>query len=221
MLKINDLKPIIAKNISELRRANDITQADLAEKLNYSDKAVSKWERGESIPDVTVLKQIADIFDVTVDYLLTEDKVAPHELVESDAKQRNYNHIIITAMTVFLVILISTFVYVVLTMAMGMRYWHLLSFIYALPVCSIIMIVFNSVWFNKRYNFMYISALMWTVLLSLILTFYACGIDIILITLVGIPGQIIIIMWSRLKFTGKKLSDFRFKKSKDRTRTGE
>lgn len=69
---MEDLKRIIADNIAELRKAVPLTQAELAEKLNYSDKAVSKWERGESIPDVIVLKQIAGIFGVSVDYLLEE-----------------------------------------------------------------------------------------------------------------------------------------------------
>ena len=66
------LKSIIAGNIADLRRAHKMTQLDLAEKLNYTDKAISKWERGESIPDVLVLKSIADLFGVTVDYLLEE-----------------------------------------------------------------------------------------------------------------------------------------------------
>lgn len=205
MSHINDLKPIIAKNIADLRKANDITQADLAEKLNYSDKAVSKWERGESIPDISVLKNIADIFGVTVDYLISEEKVPAEELVESDIKQIHNNRIIITAMTIFLVLLISTFVNVVLGMSMGIRVWHLLSFLYALPICFIILIVFNSVWFNKRINFVYISLLMWSLLCALILTFLACGVNIAPIAIVGIPGQIIIIMWSQLKFTSKKL----------------
>ncbi len=213
---IKDLKPTIAKNIADLRRANDITQADLAEKLNYSDKAVSKWERGESIPDVAVLKNIADIFGVTVDYLLTEENVHPKELVENEVKQNNYNHIIITAMSIFLVILISTFVYVVMTMAMGMRVWHLLAFAYAVPVCAIILIVFNSVWFNPRFNFLYISVLVWSFLAVLILTFLACGINIVPLAIVGIPGQIIIIMWSRLKFTSKKIvSKLKSKRNKE------
>lgn len=205
VLKINDLKPIIAKNITDLRKANDITQADLAEKLNYSDKAVSKWERGESVPDISVLKNIADIFGVTVDYLISEEKIPAEELVESDIKQIRNNRIIITSMTIFLVLLISTFVYVVLGMSMGMHVWHLLSFLYALPVCSVVLIVFNSIWFNTRYNFVYISLLMWTFLCALILTFFACGINIALLAVVGIPGQIIIIMWSQLKFTSKNL----------------
>lgn len=212
---INDLKPIIAKNIADLRRANDITQADLAEKLNYSDKAVSKWERGESIPDVTVLKNIAGIFGVTVDYLLTEENIHPQELLETEVKQKNYNHIIITAMCMFLVILISTFIYVVLTMAMGMRVWHLLSFAYAVPICAIMMIIFNSVWFNPRYNFFYISILVWSFIAVLILSFLACGTNILPLAIVGIPGQIIIIMWSRLKFTSKNIV-YKFKNRKNK-----
>ncbi|MBQ3183246.1 MAG: helix-turn-helix transcriptional regulator [Clostridia bacterium] len=205
MIIIKDLKPIIAKNISELRRVNDTTQAELAEKLNYSDKAVSKWERGESVPDVTVLSEIADIFGVTVDYLLTEDHAPVDEIVESDIKILTKNRVIITVMSLFLVLLISTFAFVIMNMAMEFRFWHFLCFLYALPVCSIILIVFNTIWFNTRFNFVYISLLMWSLLAALIVTFLACGINIALLAVVGIPGQIIIIMWSQLKFTSKKL----------------
>ena len=74
-----DLKPIIAKNITALRQSHKMTQIELAEKLNYSDKAVSKWERGESIPDVTVLKTIADLFGVSLDYLLESYRLLPKE----------------------------------------------------------------------------------------------------------------------------------------------
>ncbi|MBQ4560798.1 MAG: helix-turn-helix transcriptional regulator [Clostridia bacterium] len=206
----------MAKNIAELRRANDITQAELAEKLNYSDKAVSKWERGESVPDIMVLSEIADIFGVTVDYLLTEEKTPPAELVESDIKLLKKNRIIITAMSLFLVLLVSTFAFVIMNMAMEFRYWHFLSYLYALPVCSVILIVFNSIWFNTRYNFVYISMLMWSFLAAIILTFLACGINIAMLAAVGIPGQIIIIMWSQLKFTSKKLvSKLKSKKQSD------
>ena len=70
---MNDIKDIFAKNLSELRQASGMTQLELGERLNYSDKTVSKWERGESIPDAGMLKQIADVFGVSVDYLLEED----------------------------------------------------------------------------------------------------------------------------------------------------
>lgn len=80
------MKQIISLNLSELRRERGMTQLELAEKLNYSDKAVSKWERGESIPDILVLKSIADLFGVTVDYLISEEHpVSPQGTADSDA----------------------------------------------------------------------------------------------------------------------------------------
>ena len=215
---IKDLKPVIAKNIAELRRANDTTQAELAEKLNYSDKAVSKWERGESIPDVIVLSEIADIFGVSVDYLLTEDHAPAAEMIENDMKIITKNRVIITVMSLFLVILVSTFAFVIMNMAMGFRFWHFLSYLYAIPVCAVMLIVFNSIWFNTRFNFVYISLLMWSFLAALIVSFLACGVNIAMLAVVGIPGQIIIIMWSQLKFTSKKLvSKLKSKKKESET----
>lgn len=65
-------RDIISKNILTLRKKNKMTQADLAEKLNYSDKAISKWERGESLPDAEMLYNIAELFNVEIGYLFEE-----------------------------------------------------------------------------------------------------------------------------------------------------
>ncbi len=75
---MTDIKSVIAKNISELRIKNGMTQLELAESLQYSDKAVSKWERGESVPEIATLKAIAELFEVTLDFLVSE-----HENCES------------------------------------------------------------------------------------------------------------------------------------------
>ena len=66
------LKSQLGANIVAYRKRCGMTQAKLAEQLNYSDKAVSKWERGESIPDVLTLVQLAELFDTTVDALLAD-----------------------------------------------------------------------------------------------------------------------------------------------------
>ena len=55
---MEDLKQIFAENLSALRKKKGWTQMELAERLHYSDKAVSKWERGESLPDVVILKPV-------------------------------------------------------------------------------------------------------------------------------------------------------------------
>ena len=70
-MELSELKLICASNIIRLRTAAGMTQAELGAKLNYSDKSVSKWERGEAIPDAWVLTRLAEIFGVTVDYILT------------------------------------------------------------------------------------------------------------------------------------------------------
>ena len=71
------LKVMIGSNIAAYRKRAGLTQAGLAEKLNYSDKAVSKWERGESIPDVLTLMQLAELFEISVNDLLVDPNALP------------------------------------------------------------------------------------------------------------------------------------------------
>ncbi len=193
-----ELKQIIADNISSLRRDIGMTQSDLAEKLNYSDKAVSKWERGESVPDVSVLKSIADLFGVTVDYLLAEDHTqAEIPVPTSKKKLKLNNHTWITCISILIVWLMATFVFVMFDMITPHIIVHWLSFIYAIPVSMIVWLVFNTLWFDRRRNFLIISLLMWTLLISLYLSLLVFNIWQIFV--LGIPGQAIIVLWSRIK----------------------
>ena len=73
------LKIQIGSNIAFYRKQSGLTQAGLAEKLNYSDKAVSKWERGESIPDVLTLMQLSEQFEISIDALLEDPNALPAE----------------------------------------------------------------------------------------------------------------------------------------------
>lgn len=198
---MTDLKQIIAKNISSLRREAAMTQFELAEKLNYSDKAVSKWERGESIPDVAVLKAIADIFSVSVDYLLCEEhgkKIKKHEM---PGQRRFINHGFITGMAIALVWLVAILVFVtgdVFREFMMGRHW--LIFIWAVPMSLIVWLVFNSVWFNPRHNFIIVSLLMWSALTAIHLSLIIfLNVNVRFIYLLGVPGQVIIFFWSGIK----------------------
>ena len=199
---MEEIRSVIAKNIAGLRQANDMTQAELAEKLNYSDKAVSKWERAESIPDISVLKEIATLFGVTVDYLITleHDKETVQELPQSHAFQ---NHSFITAMSVVLVWLVATFLFVLIEILPYETNLHWLVFVYAVPISMIVWLVFNSIWFNARRNFLIISLLMWTTLAAIHITFLPFSYKLWLIFVTGIPGQIIILLWSKLRYKKK------------------
>ncbi len=202
-----ELKSIISKNIISLRQMSGMTQSELAEKINYSDKAVSKWERGESLPDIAVLKNIALLFGVSLDWLTEEehDEPAPvSEDMEARTKRTQVNHVAITSMSVLLVWLIATAVFVILQAVPQIKVLHWLAFVYAVPATAIVWLIFNSVWFSVRKNYPIVSLLMWSVIAALYINLKLCGISIWQLFLVGIPGQIIIIMWSVLRFRKKK-----------------
>ncbi len=195
---MQDIKEIFALNLQTARRSAGITQSELAEKLNYSDKAVSKWERGESIPDVMTLKQIADLFGVTVDYLITEEHGQNDSNLASSRVKKN--RLIISFLAVALVWLVATVVFVCLPPEVAILKSGWMVFVYAVPVSSIVLLVFNSIWGKAKYTFLVITILMWSILASVYLSLSVFAItNLWMLFIIGIPGQIIILLWSNLK----------------------
>lgn len=194
---MDELKATIAANVASLRKAREMTQYELAERLNYSDKAVSKWERGESIPDVKTIKQIADLFSVTVDYLLTRDH--PDKKEQPGVISRR-NRLYIMGLSILLVWFVATLIFVVFDLAQLNLTGHWLPFIYAVPVSAVVWLIFNCMWFNRKINWAIISILMWSFLLCLYLTLAVFSSNLWLIFILGIPGQAIIYLWSGIKF---------------------
>ena len=189
------LKNSIARNIAELRRSNNMTQLELAERLNYSDKAISKWERGESLPDIAVLKNIADIFLVTVDYLLEET----HKREASPATQtvmRTRRRGVISWVGVLLVWMVATTAFVAIQLATKTIGIAWLTFVWAIPVSMVVWLIMNSIWFNRRRNYLIVSLLMWSLLAITHLTLFINGMNIWLIYILGVPAEIIICLWS-------------------------
>ncbi len=155
---MDELKNIVASNLIELRVASGMTQSQLAEKINYSDKSVSKWERAEAIPDVAVLKNIADVFGVTVDYLITT-----HDRWEKKPKKekRIVSRQMIIAVSVMGIWAVAFVAFVILWL-MERVVWQI--FLGAVPVSLITLLVLHSVFGRGKYNFWIVTALMLSVL---------------------------------------------------------
>ncbi len=200
------LKTDIGKNISSHRKRCGLTQAGLAEKLNYSDKAVSKWERGESVPDVMTLMQLADQFEITVDDLLRDPDRLPEETtpvqqamekVVEKALKRKANKGIILGLCTILVWFVALLIYVILA-SFG---WEqsALAFLYAIPAWAIVSLSLRSAWQDFRGNKLYISAIVWGCLLSIHATVLVIWqVNLWRIYLLGIPGQLAIFLWFRM-----------------------
>lgn len=190
-----DIKDNLAKNLINYRKSALLTQAELAEKLNYSDKAVSKWERGESVPDLYVLKQLADFYGVKIDTLISEPKNNKPQIHKNISKKRA----IICLCCTGLVWLISILCFTMLGIIFPNITCAWLSFIYALPITSIILLVLTAVWHKKTTTTIIISILIWTTILSIYLslinfiTFSTP--NLWMIFLIGIPIQLLAIFW--------------------------
>ena len=195
---MSDIKSIVAKNISELRQSNNMTQFELAEKINYSDKAISKWERAESSPDISVLVDIAAVFGVTVDYLVKAEHT-DLPVIESEAPKRQYNRKPIAYIAEIVAWLVAIAAFIITTLVVKSMTFQFLYFVYALPVVLIVKLVFNSIWFNPRHNYYIISMMMWSILAAVHITFLYFGVDVALIYLLGVAGQIVIILWSLIR----------------------
>ena len=198
----------LGRKIARLRKRQGLTQQALAERLGVSDKAVSKWERGESVPDISVLKNIADLFGVTVDYLISSghedepDDVIEVVVDEVAIKKKKRSRAMITGMSVLLVWLVASVIFVPIDIATTDAVAHWLAYAYAVPASMLVWLIFNSIWFNRRRNYLIISLMVWTLLAAIHLSVLVGGFNVWQIYLLGIPGQLIISLWSVI---GKKI----------------
>ena len=187
------LRRTIAKDIAAYRKAHKDTQAGLAEKLNYSDKSVSKWERGESVPDIYILTQIADLYGITVSNLIGE--------VEPPKASKPTYHMFILLLSVSLVFAIAAVLFSAFLIAeVPFRAW--LFFVYAVPVSAIVCIVFTSLWWGIWQQGVSISVLIWSLGVCLYLSLPLPNLSLLFIVCAAL--QILVLLWELFRKFRKK-----------------
>ncbi len=190
---MDDIKTTISKNITELRMQAHLTQLQLAEMLNYSDKAVSKWERGEAIPDIRVLIRIAEIFGVTLDDIVKNKNVAPSILPKKKLGGKR----------VFIVALSSVFVWFIATGLFGLFFfipatapYAYLTFVVAPLAMSIVLIVFSAMWGNRLTNAV--------VIFHVFVVTFSDFLKIEFLYIVAAVFELLIIMWFTYRWYAAK-----------------
>lgn len=197
---MDELKQIISKKLIQYRRAAKLTQAQVAKKISYSDKSISKWERGEALPDVAVLKELATIYGVTVEHLISPNN-KQMKLDSSFMQTLKEKQMLVTLLSVSLVWFIATLLFVTLKMVLPAKQNLSYVFILALPITFIVTTVFCRLWANIFWRALSVSFLNWSATLSFFLI--ASMKYRWLIFLLSIPIQVIIILWFLLKRKNK------------------
>lgn len=201
---MEELKDIIAHNLVKYRKNAGLTQQEIADKLNYSDKAVSKWERGEGMPDIAVLKSLADIYGITVnDFLI----VPTEKSAKPNTKTRKAKHWLVSLLSFVLVWFVATII-----MAIGLIIDPKLPlaeycYIVALPVSMIVLVVFSCIWGRLWMQALSVSALVWSmcVMINVVLwPLLAVAPNSWVIYLAGAALQLLIVLWYLLRFILKR-----------------
>lgn len=195
---VNQLKDIIAQNLAAFRKNSGMTQQQLAEKINYSDKAVSKWERGDGLPDVLVLKQIADLYGITVNDLLIRHKRLP--LTKMRLKTLVAKRWLVALVSVAAVWLLATLVTVI---------WLLVNktaipvakyaYVIALPVTFVLLLIFSCLWSKLWVRCAMASLLMWSLCLLAFVFLNLTVANAWLVFLIGGAAQLLIVLWYLLR----------------------
>lgn len=183
------IKKHFANNLSHYRKQLGLTQTELAEKLNYSDKSISKWERGDGLPDLMVTAQIAEIFGLTLNDMIAEK---PRRRLMTTR-----NKIIITLLSIGVAWLVATVFFFLFEIIFPTVNTWWLFYIYAIPVSAIVGIVFSCIWWKKIHLFAAISTLIWSISLCVMLTVNVHKISLIFI--VAAVVQILTILWFCIK----------------------
>lgn len=198
---MNDLKDIIAKNLTLYRKQAGLTQQELAEKINYSDKAVSKWERAEGVPDIFVLKFLADLYGVSVNDFLTEHQ---EKAPKVKGKWRLAKHWLITLLSVGLVFLVATIVTVICLIADSSLPVAKFAYLIAFPAALIVTLVFSCIWGKIWTTALTVSALIWSLCVLIHIALMPYSPTAWLIYLIGAVLQLLVILWFVLQFLIKR-----------------
>ena len=197
---MEDLRKLIGKNLTELRKRKGLTQVKLAEMFNYTDRAVSKWESGETLPDIEVLYNLCEFYGVTLDYLTHEDN--ERYIKKSNDELQKSNKITITTLVISIVWIVATVVFVYsLINSKIPALWQ--AFIWAVPTSCVVLVLFNRVYFEKKIiYFIAWSIFIWTQLTAIYLS--TIQFNIWPLFLLGVPAQFSLLVWLNIRKPKKK-----------------
>lgn len=206
-MTMEELKLVVASKLIKLRQQAGYTQAELGEKLNYSDKTVSKWERGESLPDAFVLTRIAEIYGTTVDGLLSQQEPwqdpVERKRAEEKAKQPKFSSTVVTLVAIAGIWTMAVMMFVIFWITMDWVEWRI--FATAVPISLITLLVLNSVWNKGRHNLIIVMLLVACVVALIYL--YLLPFNPWQIFLVLIPAEILVVLCFHIRLPMRKKPD--------------
>lgn len=189
---MKDIKTIVANNLITLRKANNLTQNELAEKLAYSDNMVSRWERAEITPSLETLEKISEFYGIPITALLQDNALQEEKQENKIQDIKKFSIVLLMVTTLWLIITVA---FVLANTIKHQNIWKI--FVLGVPLSCAIMLLFNGTWNKYIYRFVVLTVLVWSFLAFVYLQFLEY--NIFFVFLIGIPLQIALVIWAFIK----------------------
>ena len=189
---MRDIKDIISTNLINLRKAHNLTQNELADKLSYSDNMVSRWERGEITPNIETLQKISEFYNIPISALIEEGALEKEKKLDKFQDIKKFSIILLMITTLWCIITIA---FVLVNSILHQNIWKI--FVLGVPLSCVILLLFNGTWNKTLYRFIVISVLIWSLLAYVYLYFLTY--NMYFIFLVGVPAELSLVIWAFIK----------------------
>ena len=189
---MKSVKEILAENLIKLRKKNNLTQNEFAEKLNYSDNTVSRWERGEISPSIETLEQISQVFDIKIELLLKENAF---DEIKQEKKTQFRKRLATLLLIISQIWFIAVVSYFYIETFLSINFWMI--FVWAVPLSLILAIFIARKWAGRTASFVLLSTFIWTFLTAIYLQLLSY--NLYLIFIIGAPAQLSLVVWNYVR----------------------
>ncbi len=143
------IESIISQNLIELRKNKQLKQSELSQEIGYSDKTISRWENGTSIPDVATLVKLANFYNVSLNDLITENATEKINDNKPDLQNKKIKDLSNLGLAVLTVWLLAVMIYIGMILFNKEPLWQM--FVFAVPISSCLAYRHTSRYLNIRW----------------------------------------------------------------------
>ncbi len=207
---MKDIREIVCSNLVKIRKQHNLTQVELSNKINYSDNAISRWEKGDVLPNLEILQTLATFYGVELSYFIEEHTDEQAKILNSRKRVLYWG---IISCAVLAIWTICALVFLLLYNNNSTYYY--MAFVWGVPASAFVIRSIVKYYFKNKLSLLTNSICVWTTLATIY--FQWLELNLWQVFLIGLPIQfmfILITVSKSLKISNIKELKDKLKKSK-------
>ena len=189
---MKDIREIVCVNLIKIRKQHNLTQVELSNKINYSDNAISRWEKGDVLPSLEILQTLASFYGVDISYFIEEHPDEQTKILNSKKRVLYWGILSCAVLAVWTICALS---FLIIYNNTGKYYY--MAFVWGVPVTAFIVRTIVKYYFKNKLSLLTNSICVWTILAAIYFEWFE--LNLWQVFLIGMPIQIMLILITVLK----------------------